>query len=103
MGQVWWSETQTEHCTGDINKGRGGRYLYLCWCYDEQETSCEQRATQFEAEDNPDFTFDTTPSFQFDPDHNFILGGRYAQEGFPEEARDMPLEQVKAYCDQKCI
>jgi len=31
--KVWWSESKATYCTEDINKGRGGRYLYFCWSY----------------------------------------------------------------------
>lgn len=33
VNRVWWSETQSENCTSNINEGRGGRTLYLCWSH----------------------------------------------------------------------
>jgi len=34
--RVWWQEgggNNGGNCTGDINEGRGGRYLYFCWSH----------------------------------------------------------------------
>jgi len=29
--RVWWQTNPNGNCTGNINEGRGGRYLYFCW------------------------------------------------------------------------